>query len=376
MYQFTTTTIINNNVDLSTGLTKISATSDKFQVLRTGTFKTINIESLYKNSYKAGTLEIATITVPTVVTGDAYRLELNIKLTGRSHDAEYANFALAFQKPFTYEIIASAVTASVAATDFAAAITAEQTRYGKKYFTVVANGADLVFTAVDKYQRFDFAKISHEYASTNTMVAPAYALVATGSVTTAGVEPFGDYVWMVSNISIPTLDKTRFFATLQDERPTIDGHYNQYTLKYKVEKDGGDGIVASGYSITNHVFYVESAVVSAFETAIVGASIPMDTVGTAVTAITIADNTFDLSANTAAGLQLSYTSTPASVTGGVWSLTGVNTVAGTLDATKISITPGGLFTVATGHGVAAADTIGVKVVVDGYTKTGDITFQA
>ena len=73
---------------------------------------------------------------------------------------------------------------------------------------------------------------------------------------------------------------------------------------------------------------------------------------------------------------MTYTSTPASITGGVWARTGVDTVAGAWDTTKVLLSASGLMTVVTGHGVAAADTIGVQVTVDGFTQTGVVTFQS
>ena len=212
------------------------------------------------------------------------------------------------------------------------------------------------------------------------MVQPQYTDLTTSfSVTTPGAEGFGDYAWMLKTISIPTLEKQRFFALGKDELPVLGGNYSQYTLQYSIEKDEM-GIVAGAKSITTHVFYVKSDVVSAFETALSNALVSANTIGLTVTDITVGTNLIDISNTVAAGatgVQLTYTSTtPSGGTGAVFALTGTNTVAGTLDATKIGLTGSGIFTMATGHGIAAGDTIGISVTIDGFTKTANLTFQA
>lgn len=269
MFQFTTTTIINSNTDIN-GNTVISSASDYFQVLGTGKFLSAKVVGAHKRPYAAGVKEVATITVPSGTLGDVHRLTIEIRLQG-STESDYASPFYYFNKINTVEVLHTG-TASSTATALKAQLTDLKDKYGKAYFTVGGSGADITLTAKTYYQRFHSVVLSKEYASTNTMVAPDYTTVATGSVTTAGKIPFGDYAWMVGNISIQTLDKTRFFAPLQDEKPSVDGNYTQYTVKYSIDKDD-IGISSGLKSITEHVFYVESAVVSAFETALSTASV-------------------------------------------------------------------------------------------------------
>ena len=269
MYQFTTTTIINSNTDIN-GNTVISSASDYFQVLGTGKFLSAKVVGAHKRPYSAGVKQVATITVPSGTAGDVHRLTIEIRLEG-STESDYASPFYYFNKINTVEVLHTG-TASTTATALKAQLNDLRDKYGKAYFTVGGSGADITLTAKTYYQRFQSVILSKEYASTNTMVAPDYATVATGTVSTAGKIPFGDYAYMVGNISIQTLDKTRFFATLQDEKPSVDGNYSQYTVKYSIDKDD-IGVQAGLKSITEHVFYVESGVVSAFETALSTASV-------------------------------------------------------------------------------------------------------
>jgi hypothetical protein len=378
MYQFTTTTLINSSLDSNGTTAKFAGTSAGLKVARVNNFLKDNIVgSIYKRPYTAGVKEVAQITIPTVTAGLVIRVEIQVELSNQKYSDYASSNSINSKKPVYVEVISTA-TAATDATNLKNAINGIRDRFGYSYVTATTSSADLIITATDADQKIKSIKVFSEAGFTNnSLVEPAYTDVSanTFSVTTTGKPGFGDDVWMTSNIVIPTYANTRFYGISKDERPVIGGNYTQYTIRYQVANSDSDGIVGGGTSITTHVFYVLSSLVTSFEAAIIATGKNIDTIGAAVTAVTIAGNTFDLSSNTAAGITLTYTSTPSGVTGGVWSLTGDDTVAGTLDATKIAITPAGLFTVATGHGVDADDTIGVQVVVDGYTKTGVITFQ-
>ena len=67
---------------------------------------------------------------------------------------------------------------------------------------------------------------------------------------------------------LPTAENSRFYGISKEERPIIGGNYTQYTLRYSITKDGTDGIVGAGVSVTNHVFYVKTDLVTAFELAL------------------------------------------------------------------------------------------------------------
>ena len=299
MYQFTTTTIINGAKDSNGTTDKYTGTSAAFTVTRAGTYKQANILSVYKRPYSAAVQEIASIRVPSLTANKVARLTLDIRLSQQT-DAEYANTYLYFKKPIVVEIIAS----GVAATDAAAFVTqlkGLKNTYGFNYlvndnsYPVVTNTDYIQLKALNGNQRFYAITIELEDdSSTNSLVQPEYTLKAGGvtngatlvgptggqvSVTTAGAVGFGDDEYMIRSIMLPTYENSRYFGTNKEERPIPGGNYTQYTLKYSIDKDGQDGIVAGGKSVTNAVFYVKSDLVSAFEAALANSYTNLVTIG-------------------------------------------------------------------------------------------------
>ena len=376
MYQFTTTNIINSSLDSNGVTAKYAGFPTYLEVKRVGKFLKDNILSIAKRAYYAGVKEVAKVQIPVIASGLVARLSVDIRLSQETN-SDFANIALAFKKPVFVEVLATGTAATDAAA-LVAQINGLKDRFGSSYLVAAVVNTDYVQVTVTETSMKVFSmKIEKEKASTNSIILPEYEDVSstTFSVTTTGKQGFGDDNWMARKIMLPTAENVRYFGISKDERPVLGGNYNQYTLRYKIAKDD-DGIVNGGYSITTHVFYVLGSLVAAFEAELVKVGIATDTVGAVVTAVTIEGNTFDLSDNTAAGIQLTYSSTPASITGGVWTRTYVDTVAGAWDSDKVLLTSSGLMTVVTGHGVAGADTIGVQVTVDGFTQTGVVTFQA
>jgi hypothetical protein len=371
MYQYTTTNIINSALDSNGTTAKFTGSATALDIKRVNKFLVSGITSITKRPYTAGVKETATIVVPVLTANKVARLTIDIRLE-QSTNTEYANTHLDFRKPVVVEVIATG-TAGTDATALLAQLNSLKNRFGYNYFTATLDTATITIVAKDNNQRFYSIVLAEETANTSSITQFDYVSKATGTVTVAGKLGFGDDEWMIKSIYIPTVENTRYFGISKDERPVIGGNYTQYTIKYVVAKDHEDGIVGGGNSITTHVFYVLSTLVTSFEAQLTAASLAFDTIGVAVSAVTIGGNTYDLSDATA--IQLTATTTPSGVTGGVWTLTGDDTVAGTLDSTKVTLTPGGLFSLASGHGLANADTLGVQVVIDGFTKTGDITIQ-
>lgn len=267
MYQFTTTTIINSNLD-SNGVTpKYSGDANAFIVTRVNTFKKANIVSVYKRAYSAGVKEVAKVTVPVIAAGTVARLTVDVRLSQQT-DSEYANTYLYFKKPVVIEIIASG-TAATDATAFKNQLIALKDRFGFAYITATTSGADIILTATNNNQRFFSATIEKEKASTNSIILPEYENVTAGtfSVTTPGKIGFGDDEYMIKSLMIPTLENTRYFGINKEERPILGGNYTEFVIRYSVDKVD-DGIVTGLKSITTHVFYVKSDLVAAFETEI------------------------------------------------------------------------------------------------------------
>ena len=287
MYQFTTTTVLNSSLDSNGTTAKYSGSATGLNVTRVGSFKKANIVSIYKNAYVAGVKEVGKITVASSTSGLVNRLEIDVRLSQQT-DSEYANTYLYFKKPVTVEILSSGNT-TTDATAFKNQINGLKDRYGFSYITATSSGADVTLTATNNNQRFYSISQLEEVAltlSSNSIIQPEYKLLAGGILngttavngavlTTLGVVGFGDDEYMVRSIMFPTYENTRYFGTNKEERPIIGGNYSQYTLRYKIEKNGMDGIVGGGTSITTHVFYVPSANVSGFETAVSNAGITL-----------------------------------------------------------------------------------------------------
>lgn len=334
MYQFTTTTIINSNVDTS-GATKIVATSDSFSVLRTGTYKSASVVGAHKRPGSAGVLEVAKFTVPAGTLGDVYRLGVEIRLEG-SIESDYASPFYFFNKVNTFEVLHTG-TDTTTATAIKTSLDKVKDKYGYSYFNVSVSGAEVTLTAKTPYQRFKSVVLSKSYdTGTNTMIEPVYTTVATATVTTPGKVAFGDYTWLISNISIQTLDKGRLFATLTDEKPIVGATYTQYTLKYSIEKDIEIGIASGLKSITEHVFYVKSDIVAAFEAALTTAGISFGL------GLTVADDTLANSATTQATVTNAIGGITYSIKSGTSATvaaTGLVTADATIDgATVVKVT--------------------------------------
>lgn len=274
MYQFTTTTIINSNLDSNGTTAKYTGSATAFNVTRVNKFLTNKIVSVHKRPYAAGVKEVAKVTIPTVTAGKVIRLTIDVRLSQQT-DSEYANTYLYFKKPVVVEVLATG-TAATDATALVNAIKGLKDRYGFSYVSAaLVNTADVQVTATNNNQRFWSMVVESEKASTNSIIQPEYDDVTAGtfSVTTPGKVGFGDDEYMIKSIMLPTYENSRYFGTNKEERPVIGGNYTQYTLRYSITKDGNDGIVAGGTSITTHVFYVKSDLVSGFEQELANAGI-------------------------------------------------------------------------------------------------------
>lgn len=344
MYQFTTTNVINsaNALDYNgnilvdgagNNIAKYVGTASALTVAKVGTFKKDNIVSIYKNPYTAGVKEQATIVVPTVTAGLTIRLTVLIKLS-QSTQSEYTNYTLDFQKPVTVEVIAT----GTAATDAAALKTQLNTlkdRFGHSYVAATSADATITLIAKEDVQRFKSIVLEKEVASPNSLIQPEYTNIATGTVTVAGKIGFGDDAWMLRAVMLPTAENVRYFGISKDERPVLGGNYSEYVLRYSVAKDGTDGIVAGGNSITTHVFYVKSDLVSGFETAIanVGLTVP------ALLSYTVGDASLANAATTTSAVVGAVGTVTYSVTSGtsatVNATTGVITAHATTDGETV-----------------------------------------
>lgn len=338
MYQFTTTNVINSTLD-SNGVTpKFVGANETLTVSRVGKFAKADIISLTKRAYYPGVLEVAKVTVPVITAGLVARLELDIRLSQQT-DSEYANTYLYFKKPVFVEVIATG-NATTDATALKNALNAMKATYGFQYVVATSSGADITVTAVNVNQRFWDIKILKEATSYNSIIQPEYTDVTAGTfaVTVVGRVGFGDNDWMARKVMLPTAENVRYFGISKDERPILGGNYTEYVLKYKIQKDPSEGIVAEGYSVTTHVFYVLSDLVTAWEQELTDATITYTNVfggGVIVisgTASLANSATSQLTANGAVG---AVTWSVVSGTSATVSGTGLVTAHGTIDGATV-----------------------------------------
>jgi len=309
MYQYTTTNVINSAKALDyngnilidgngSEIARYTGTSTVFNVPKIGKFLKTGIVSVYKRPYSAGVLEVNQITVPTPTSGDVLRLTVNLKLS-QSTLSEYTNYSMDFKLPVVVEIISSG-NASTDATAIVAQLNALKNRFGKTYFTAtVGSGgtsAQITLTAKEHTQRFESVVLSKAVANTSSLTMYDQTSIATGAVTTAGAIGFGDDAWMIRSLFIPTAENVRYFGISREERPILGGNYTEYALRYSIAKDGMDGIVGGGTSITTHIFYVKSDLVTSFEAALLVTWPTLVTIGGDSDLVIIGDQTIGVGA--------------------------------------------------------------------------------
>ncbi len=289
MFQFTTTTLINDNLDYTTKLPRWSVQQAEddvvasFNIKRVGNFKKPYVAAIYKRAYSAPVLAKATLDF-TKITSDSgvFNIFMYVRLSG-SQNSLYSNDMVFKGKPFNIQFEKKAgESASQLATKVVGIVNKYLNMYNYKFFNVKAKGNTLEIEAADEYQRFTEVDVQEYDENAGPVV---YADRAGGFVTifsakeaedpeydgantlVQGKEGFGTYQHIIKDLRIPTLDARRWEATLQDEVPIINGKYNQYIIYYKKDRGlmGGAAVGQQVISQTTHVFYVNQAIASEFE---------------------------------------------------------------------------------------------------------------
>lgn len=290
MFQFTTTNVINSNVDLSTGKPLWSSqdktvnTPASFYVKRVNNFKGDNVVAIYK---AVGTdPELAKITLDLSQLngkdGDSFRLDIFIGLTQASQDSRYSNDMIYKGKPFTVDFVWKTSAEKVAEKLEKTIKKYDVLVYGDKLLNVSHSGTFVTIEATTEYQRFKAVNLEKFDASAHFGMGE-YTVVrsledidkktSNAEVTTTaegffeGKEGFGTYSYLLHNLRLPTSARTQAFGINQDETPIVGAKYNQYTIRYCADR-GPLGLNAVGdtvKSVTTHVFYVKSDLAVSFE---------------------------------------------------------------------------------------------------------------
>lgn len=299
MFQFTTTNVINSAFEWGynpaddeqpkdNAKALFSADSDKgtFNVKRVMNFKKENVAHIYKAAYTPSKNAHAELNLGNVKNskeqapkkGDAYRLSIYIRLVQSCQSSYYSNDMVFKGKPLSVEFNWQE-DAEATAKKLAQIIKKyEIAVFEKPIVTVTPQGSTLKIDATDQYQRFYTVELEeYDPEAYHGMGEYTPVLVALeeshedyneedGKIE-QGVEGFGTYEWLLHNLRIPTLSRTRIFAPNSDETPIPGGNYNQYTIHYCVNR-GTLGMNAVGdqvTSMTTHVFYVHKDVQKYFE---------------------------------------------------------------------------------------------------------------
>jgi hypothetical protein len=268
MFQFTKELIVNS---------AIFSANDAANILTVGggTFKASEVVSCFKAPYVAPVNEKLVATVSVVAApAKIYRLVVDLKRVD-SYRSDYANDMSYNALNKIYEV--SGITgAADLATAFVKAIKKESYLKDNIYIKASNTGAALTIEVVDEFQRIVKATISEVTAVTltgfdsATVLQDLKATAVTASTFTKGVIGFGTVSHIVRNLRLPTLANTHYLAINQDERPVAGGQYSQYSIRLKTDRGPmGMNVVGQNVeSITDHIFYVLSTQVAAWEAAI------------------------------------------------------------------------------------------------------------
>ena len=295
MFQFTTTNVINSNKDYTTGkplwstqeANELSHIPASLNIKRVNKFLASNVTAIYKAVANDPSMAKVTLDLSQIsgTDGESYRLAVYVGLTQASQDSRYANDLILKGKPFTVDFVWKTSAADVAK-NLAKTIDKYAVMvYGEKLLNVSYSGTFLTIEAVNEYQRFRKVNIEKfdkdayfgrgEYTPVRTLEnltekSTNAALTGTVEGYFVGKEGFGTYSYLLHNLRIPTAMRTRAFGVNLDENPIIGAKYNQYTIHYCTDRGvlGTNAVGDTVKSVTTHVFYVNQAVATEFETAL------------------------------------------------------------------------------------------------------------
>lgn len=285
MFQFTTTNVINSDVD-STGKALWSTQDEQINIKRVGNFKKEFITACYKAEAQDAELAKVILDLSTIDAekGDQLRLNMFVGLTEGSNFSLYANDSYYKGRPLVIDFVME---------DSAADTVKKLVKIVKNYQLAIAgekivnitDGGDgkLIIEAVTEYQRF--RKVNLEKLDNNAYHGMGeFEVIKTlddlTEVTSnndvesdqifVGKEGQGTYSWLLHNLRLPTPARTAFMGMNHDETPIIGAKYTQFTIHYCVNR-GTLGLNAVGHQVTSattHVFYVKEDLASDFENAL------------------------------------------------------------------------------------------------------------
>lgn len=285
MYNFTTTTVINSEKDLTTGLPlwslqKKTLSDGKetttLNIKRLHNFNKDNVVAIYKAEGNAPEFAKARISLGDIPANqkETYRLNINVGLTQACQDSRYSNDMIYKGFPLSIDFVWKGTSTDVAEKLGKIIKKYQLTTYGEKLFDITQVGDELVFTAKTEFQRFKKINIELLDETANHGMGEYEVIKSLEDLTEVdsadnvatdtyfvGKEAFADYNYITRNLRLPTPSRTYAFATLQEENPVPGALYNQYTIHY-CTKRGQLGLNAVGdvvKSVTTHVLFINQA---------------------------------------------------------------------------------------------------------------------
>lgn len=291
MFQFTTTNVINSNVDLTTGKELWSAQSAddtnglvaSLNIKRVNNFKQPNVVHIFKSEYTAPKNAKATLDFSQVTgakKGEAYRLSIYIRLAQSCQSSYYSNDMVFKGKPLSVEFNWQDSAAATAEKLKRIIEKYEIAVYEKPIVKISVNGNVMTIDATDQYQRFHVVELEKYDADAYHGMGEYTPVIAAHEEShedydktnkiEQGVEGFGTYEWLLHNLRLPTTMRTRIYAMNSDETPIPGAKYNEYIIHYCVNRGilGTNAVGDMVKSMTTHVFYVNQTVSAQFEQAL------------------------------------------------------------------------------------------------------------
>ena len=298
MFQFTTTNVINANVDYTTNLplwsTQVEGENDtkggtysvsSLNIKRHLNFKKPNVVSITKAEHtdsKNGKVTLDLSTLNATADGGTFRIAMYIRLAMSKQNSYYSNDLVFKGKPLYIEFVwKKGQTADKVAEQVVKNVKKYfLTVYDKPIVKVTNTGNNVIIECTDEYQRFTKVDIE-KYVASDEPYQGGYEVVISAKEETdsdydgtnkieQGVEGFGTYSWILHNLRLPTGNRLKLGAINQDEAPILGAKYDQYVVRYCVNRGimGGDAVGEVTKSLTTHVFFVNTDISAEFETAL------------------------------------------------------------------------------------------------------------
>ena len=291
MFNFSTTTIINSDKDMSgkTMFSSITASGSHDAILRIK--NDFSLEKPYiKKVYKkvAANPVVAEFTIDCTKLLAALPASPVYPITGRigiyvalegSEESGFANDFYQKGLPFSigYVIKDAAVTAAQLATQIAA--TAKKynlATVGKRNFDVTSATDKVTFKCTGEYLRFKSMVVLMDDGLTEKEIVHLFDGEQGNTqdvieVVNRGKNGFGTFSHLLKDLRLPTAENTSWTAINSSERPVPGALYNQYTVHYKAPSDTNPSLAAVGHetdSRTTHIFWVRQDFATSFEAAV------------------------------------------------------------------------------------------------------------